>query len=123
MVMTAAQTGEPYGASLAISTWPGGTSAISAWTSAGDHHEVSKNRFGCSGASRQIQERSEMPGVGEDEPQAGVAAGGLDGVPAERGDPAAGVHEHRQAALVGEREHPRQARDGRARTARRADAA
>ena len=45
----------------ANSTWPGGTSAISAWRSDGAHHAVSKNRFGCAGASRQIHERSEIP--------------------------------------------------------------
>ena len=42
------------------------------------------------------------PGVGEDEPRAGERARQLHRVDAERGDPAAGVDEDRQLALVGE---------------------
>ena len=45
-----------------------------------------------------------MPGVGEDQPRVRELAGQLDGVQAERRDPAAGVDQDRQRALVGERD-------------------
>jgi hypothetical protein len=43
--------------------------------------------------------------VGEDQPHAGVALARLHGVAAERGNPAACMDEHRQPALIREREH------------------
>ena len=85
--------------------WPGGTSANSASRSAGFHHEVSTNRFGCSGSTRHSQARSEIaqwarmirrPGNSPDERTVSSP---------ERGDAAPGVDEHRHPALVGERHH------------------
>ncbi len=61
MHQVAAMVGVPYGASLAKSTCPGGTSAIRACRSLGDHQAVSKKRLGSSAAGRQIQARSQIP--------------------------------------------------------------
>ena len=47
--------------------------------------------------------------MGEDEAHARVPARGLEGVPAQRGDAAPRVHQHREAALVREGEHRREA--------------
>ena len=49
-------------------------------------------------------------GVREDQAHPGVPAGGLDRVPPERRNAAAGMHEHRQAPLVRQREHRLQRR-------------
>src|SRR5215212_3520418 len=50
--------------------------------------------------------------VGEDDPRAGMALAQLDGVTAERRDAPPGVHEHRQAIVIGESEHALEPRVG-----------
>ena len=91
--------------SLANRIWPGGTSPKSVRWSSVLHHAVSKKRLGWSAAWRQIQAEVADAVVGEDQPEARVAAGDLEGVAAERRDAAAGVDHDRQPTLVGQREH------------------
>ena len=71
--------------------------------SAGSHHAVSTNRFGCSGSTRHSQARSEIAAWARIS-RASVNSPDRRTVSwPERRDAAAGVDEHRDAALVGER--------------------
>ena len=83
---------------------------------------VSNSRFGRSAATRQIQDRSVTPACARISRAFGNGRRQRDRVHAERGNPTPGVDQDRQRALVGEPEQRRASRDGRARTARRADA-
>ena len=89
---------------MANTICPGGTSENSASRSAGIHHAVSNSRFGRSAGHPPDPGQVADPGVGEDQPGVRELLGELDGVQAEGRDAAAGVDQHRQRALVGERD-------------------
>ena len=94
----------PYGESEANRICPGGTSENSVVRSAGIHQAVSNSRFGR--VRRGAPDPGEVadPGVREDQPRVGKVLGELDRVQPERGDPASGVDQDRQPALVRERD-------------------
>ena len=86
----------PYGASLANRIWPGGTSENSVARSAGIHQAVSNSRLGWSGATRQIQDRSQMPAWARISRASGNSPASATACAPERGDAAAGVDQNRQ---------------------------
>ena len=85
----------PYGASEANRICPGGTSENSVSRSAGIHQAVSNSRFGRSPATRQIQDRSQIPAWARISRAFGNSSASSHGVQAEGGDAAAGVDQHR----------------------------
>ena len=110
MHQVAAMVGVPYGASLAKSTCPGGTSAIRACRSLGDHHAVSKKRLGSCGGRPPDPGQVADPRMSQDQPHAGEGLAGLHRVTAQSRDSAPGVNEHGQVPLVGHGEHRPQGR-------------
>ncbi len=86
----------PYGASEANTICPGGTSENSAARSARDPPGGVEQQVREIGGDAPDPGEVADPGVGEDQPRVGELAGELDGVQAERRDPAAGVDQDRQ---------------------------
>ena len=72
--------------------------------SAGFHHEVSINRFGWAGISRQSQARSETAAWARIRRASGELVASSSECAAERRDPAAGVDQDRQPPLVCDRD-------------------